>query len=181
MRLNVHSHSVYVRLWKPCSCWSCCNLSFNFEINQPNVWSVFWTCSKQSKQFWERAKSCYECDIKLVRKQILTYARCWSHLVSDRSCSLFLFVYLFSLCLLQEIQQQRAAQKLMHIFNQLKPSSMRHSPRWFYTTARMLFHSNVNSIYYSGDLLNKIVISFDNSPFAPEHKSQRGACQFQIK
>ncbi|XP_076125651.1 transient receptor potential cation channel subfamily M member 6 [Alosa pseudoharengus] len=33
------------------------------------------------------------------------------------------------LCL-REIQQQRAAQKLMYIFNQLKPQSMRYSPRF---------------------------------------------------
>ena len=29
----------------------------------------------------------------------------------------------------QEIQQQRAAQKLMEVFNQVKPDNMPHSPR----------------------------------------------------
>lgn len=31
--------------------------------------------------------------------------------------------------ILKEIQQQRAAQKMMQVFNQIKPKDMHHSPR----------------------------------------------------
>ncbi|XP_062399848.1 transient receptor potential cation channel subfamily M member 6 [Sardina pilchardus] len=44
------------------------------------------------------------------------------------------------LCL-REIQQQRAAQKLMYIFNQLKPQSMRYSPRFL----------DVSLVHWHGD------------------------------
>ncbi|RVE68489.1 hypothetical protein OJAV_G00091930 [Oryzias javanicus] len=44
------------------------------------------------------------------------------------------------LCL-REIQQQRAAQKMMHVFNQIKPQDMRHSPR-FLDVFLILWHSN---------------------------------------
>ncbi|CAN9513433.1 unnamed protein product [Ophioblennius macclurei] len=44
------------------------------------------------------------------------------------------------LCL-REIQQQRAAQKLMQIFNQVKPDDMPHSPR-FLDVSLVLWHSN---------------------------------------
>uniref|UniRef100_A0A3B3BZ56 non-specific serine/threonine protein kinase n=1 Tax=Oryzias melastigma TaxID=30732 RepID=A0A3B3BZ56_ORYME len=44
------------------------------------------------------------------------------------------------LCL-REIQQQRAAQKMMHVFNQIKPRDMRHSPR-FLDVSLILWHSN---------------------------------------
>ena len=38
---------------------------------------------------------------------------------------------MINLCLtsLKEIQQQRAAQKMMTVFNQVKPEDMQHSPR----------------------------------------------------
>uniref|UniRef100_A0A7N6BJY9 non-specific serine/threonine protein kinase n=1 Tax=Anabas testudineus TaxID=64144 RepID=A0A7N6BJY9_ANATE len=44
------------------------------------------------------------------------------------------------LCL-REIQQQRAAQKMMKVFNQVKPEDMRHSPR-FLDVSLVLWHSN---------------------------------------
>ncbi|KAM7018494.1 transient receptor potential cation channel subfamily M member 6 isoform 2-T2 [Tautogolabrus adspersus] len=44
------------------------------------------------------------------------------------------------LCL-REIQQQRAAQKLMQVFNQVKPDDMHHSPR-FLDVSLVLWHSN---------------------------------------
>ncbi|XP_067376278.1 transient receptor potential cation channel subfamily M member 6 isoform X3 [Channa argus] len=44
------------------------------------------------------------------------------------------------LCL-REIQQQRAAQKMMQIFNQVKPDDMHHSPR-FLDVSLVLWHSN---------------------------------------
>uniref|UniRef100_A0A667WKU2 non-specific serine/threonine protein kinase n=1 Tax=Myripristis murdjan TaxID=586833 RepID=A0A667WKU2_9TELE len=44
------------------------------------------------------------------------------------------------LCL-REIQQQRAAQKMMQVFNQVKPESMHHSPS-FLDVSLMLWHSN---------------------------------------
>lgn len=41
------------------------------------------------------------------------------------------FNFMINLCLtsLKEIQQQRAAQKMMQVFNQVKPDDMHHSPR----------------------------------------------------
>ncbi|XP_078106014.1 transient receptor potential cation channel subfamily M member 6 [Sander vitreus] len=44
------------------------------------------------------------------------------------------------LCL-REIQQQRAAQKMMKVFNEVKPGDMHHSPR-FLDVALVLWHSN---------------------------------------
>uniref|UniRef100_A0A665URW9 non-specific serine/threonine protein kinase n=1 Tax=Echeneis naucrates TaxID=173247 RepID=A0A665URW9_ECHNA len=44
------------------------------------------------------------------------------------------------LCL-REIQQQRAAQKMMQVFNQVKPNDMQHSPR-FLDVSLVLWHSN---------------------------------------
>uniref|UniRef100_A0A8D3E607 non-specific serine/threonine protein kinase n=1 Tax=Scophthalmus maximus TaxID=52904 RepID=A0A8D3E607_SCOMX len=44
------------------------------------------------------------------------------------------------LCL-REIQQQRAAQKMMQVFNQVKPDGMQHSPR-FLDVSLVLWHSN---------------------------------------
>ncbi|KAM4746146.1 transient receptor potential cation channel subfamily M member 6 isoform 1-T1 [Anableps anableps] len=44
------------------------------------------------------------------------------------------------LCL-REIQQQRAAQKMMQVFNQIKPEDMHHSPR-FLDVSLVLWHSN---------------------------------------
>ncbi|KAM4616830.1 transient receptor potential cation channel subfamily M member 6 [Polymixia lowei] len=44
------------------------------------------------------------------------------------------------LCL-REIQQQRAAQTMMHVFNQVKPEDVRHSPR-FLDVSLVLWHSN---------------------------------------
>uniref|UniRef100_A0A3Q1BGJ8 non-specific serine/threonine protein kinase n=1 Tax=Amphiprion ocellaris TaxID=80972 RepID=A0A3Q1BGJ8_AMPOC len=44
------------------------------------------------------------------------------------------------LCL-REIQQQRAAQKMMQVFNQVKPDDMHHSPR-FLDVSLVLMHSN---------------------------------------
>ncbi|XP_076586321.1 transient receptor potential cation channel subfamily M member 6 isoform X2 [Chaetodon auriga] len=44
------------------------------------------------------------------------------------------------LCL-REIQQQRAAQKMMQVFNQVKPDDMHHSPR-FLDVSLVLWHSN---------------------------------------
>ncbi|KAM8886032.1 transient receptor potential cation channel subfamily M member 6 isoform 2-T4 [Spinachia spinachia] len=44
------------------------------------------------------------------------------------------------LCL-REIQQQRAAQKMMQVFNSVKPDDMHHSPR-FLDVALVLWHSN---------------------------------------
>ncbi|XP_042276131.1 transient receptor potential cation channel subfamily M member 6 isoform X2 [Thunnus maccoyii] len=44
------------------------------------------------------------------------------------------------LCL-REIQQQRAAQKMMQVFNQVKPGDMNHSPR-FLDVSLVLWHSN---------------------------------------
>uniref|UniRef100_A0A3B4VHT4 non-specific serine/threonine protein kinase n=1 Tax=Seriola dumerili TaxID=41447 RepID=A0A3B4VHT4_SERDU len=44
------------------------------------------------------------------------------------------------LCL-REIQQQRAAQKMMQVFNQVKPEDMHHSPR-FLDVSLVLWHSN---------------------------------------
>ncbi|XP_061586818.1 transient receptor potential cation channel subfamily M member 6 isoform X2 [Cololabis saira] len=44
------------------------------------------------------------------------------------------------LCL-REIQQQRAAQKMMQVFNQIKPNDMHHSPR-FLDVALILWHAN---------------------------------------
>ncbi|XP_059192629.1 transient receptor potential cation channel subfamily M member 6 [Centropristis striata] len=44
------------------------------------------------------------------------------------------------LCL-REIQQQRAAQKMMQVFNEVKPDDMHHSPR-FLDVALVLWHSN---------------------------------------
>ncbi|XP_013867494.1 transient receptor potential cation channel subfamily M member 6 isoform X1 [Austrofundulus limnaeus] len=44
------------------------------------------------------------------------------------------------LCL-REIQQQRAAQKMMQVFNQIKPDDMHHSPR-FLDVSLVLWHSN---------------------------------------
>ncbi|XP_053181905.1 transient receptor potential cation channel subfamily M member 6 [Scomber japonicus] len=44
------------------------------------------------------------------------------------------------LCL-REIQQQRAAQKMMQVFNQVKPGDMQHSPR-FLDVSLILWHSN---------------------------------------
>uniref|UniRef100_A0A4W6FV62 non-specific serine/threonine protein kinase n=1 Tax=Lates calcarifer TaxID=8187 RepID=A0A4W6FV62_LATCA len=44
------------------------------------------------------------------------------------------------LCL-REIQQQRAAQKMMRVFNQVKPDDMHHSPR-FLDVSLVLWHSN---------------------------------------
>ncbi|KAM9858169.1 transient receptor potential cation channel subfamily M member 6 [Aulostomus maculatus] len=44
------------------------------------------------------------------------------------------------LCL-REIQQHRAAQKMMHVFNQVKPADMRHSPR-FLDVSLVLWHSS---------------------------------------
>ncbi|KAM3610879.1 uncharacterized protein V6R79_009997 [Siganus canaliculatus] len=44
------------------------------------------------------------------------------------------------LCL-REIQQQRAAQKMMDVFNQIKPDDMYHSPR-FLDVSLVLWHSN---------------------------------------
>nr|XP_020446049.1 transient receptor potential cation channel subfamily M member 7-like isoform X2 [Monopterus albus] len=44
------------------------------------------------------------------------------------------------LCL-REIQQQRAAQKMMQVFNQVKPDNMHHSPR-FLDVSLVLWHSN---------------------------------------
>ncbi|KAL0979667.1 hypothetical protein UPYG_G00188000 [Umbra pygmaea] len=44
------------------------------------------------------------------------------------------------LCL-REIQQQRAAQKLMHVFNQVKPDNITHSPR-FLDVALLHWHSD---------------------------------------
>ncbi|XP_029294787.1 transient receptor potential cation channel subfamily M member 6 [Cottoperca gobio] len=44
------------------------------------------------------------------------------------------------LCL-REIQQQRAAQKMMQVFNEVKPNDMHHSPR-FLDVALVLWHSN---------------------------------------
>ncbi|KAM6931406.1 transient receptor potential cation channel subfamily M member 6 [Xenentodon cancila] len=44
------------------------------------------------------------------------------------------------LCL-REIQQQRAAQKMMQVFNQIKPGDMHHSPR-FLDVALILWHAN---------------------------------------
>lgn len=40
----------------------------------------------------------------------------------------------WNICLmfLQEIQQQRAAQKMMQVFNQVKPDDIHHSPRWVF-------------------------------------------------
>ncbi|KAF0033485.1 hypothetical protein F2P81_013551 [Scophthalmus maximus] len=50
---------------------------------------------------------------------------------------------LSTLCLtsLKEIQQQRAAQKMMQVFNQVKPDGMQHSPR-FLDVSLVLWHSN---------------------------------------
>uniref|UniRef100_A0A3Q3XCR1 non-specific serine/threonine protein kinase n=1 Tax=Mola mola TaxID=94237 RepID=A0A3Q3XCR1_MOLML len=57
------------------------------------------------------------------------------------------------LCL-REIQQQRAAQKLMHVFNQVKSSDLHHSPR-FLDVSLVLSHSNGQWLtierYMSGD------------------------------
>uniref|UniRef100_A0A8C6P561 non-specific serine/threonine protein kinase n=1 Tax=Nothobranchius furzeri TaxID=105023 RepID=A0A8C6P561_NOTFU len=44
------------------------------------------------------------------------------------------------LCL-REIQQQRAAQKMMQVFNQIKPDDLHHSPR-FLDVSLVLWHSN---------------------------------------
>uniref|UniRef100_A0A673CAD5 non-specific serine/threonine protein kinase n=1 Tax=Sphaeramia orbicularis TaxID=375764 RepID=A0A673CAD5_9TELE len=44
------------------------------------------------------------------------------------------------LCL-RDIQQQRAAQKMMNVFNQIKPEDMHHSPR-FLDVSLVLWHSN---------------------------------------
>ncbi|XP_041855494.1 transient receptor potential cation channel subfamily M member 6 [Melanotaenia boesemani] len=44
------------------------------------------------------------------------------------------------LCL-RDIQQQRAAQRMMHVFNQIKPKEMHHSPR-FLDVFLVLWHSN---------------------------------------
>ncbi|KAM4578723.1 transient receptor potential cation channel subfamily M member 6 [Fundulus diaphanus] len=44
------------------------------------------------------------------------------------------------LCL-REIQQQRAAQKMMQVFNQIKPEDMHHSPR-FLDVSLVLWHAN---------------------------------------
>ncbi|XP_034547988.1 transient receptor potential cation channel subfamily M member 6 isoform X2 [Notolabrus celidotus] len=57
------------------------------------------------------------------------------------------------LCL-REIQQQRAAQKMMQVFNQVKPDDMQHSPR-FLDVSLILWHSNGQWLtvesYMSGD------------------------------
>uniref|UniRef100_A0A096MCA3 non-specific serine/threonine protein kinase n=1 Tax=Poecilia formosa TaxID=48698 RepID=A0A096MCA3_POEFO len=45
------------------------------------------------------------------------------------------------LCL-REIQQQRAAQKMMQVFNQIKPKDMHHSPTRFLDVSLVLRHSN---------------------------------------
>lgn len=42
---------------------------------------------------------------------------------------------------LKEIQQQRAAQKMMQVFNQVKPDDMHHLPR-FLDVSLVLWHSN---------------------------------------
>lgn len=41
----------------------------------------------------------------------------------------------FCLTSLKEIQQQRAAQKMMQVFNQMKPDDMHHSPRYFHVSS----------------------------------------------
>lgn len=49
---------------------------------------------------------------------------------------------------LKEIQQQRAAQMMMDVFNQIKPNDMQHSPRWVRFFIHVYVHvSSASSVH----------------------------------